>query len=148
MIYFLAEVVAADTQISGNWVLELVAKLFLGLGVLFTAVWAAYKKGQTNQSEVTIKQPVPTVETREAVTFAARNDLDDHIDRTDKSLTELWDAIDGERKIARDALGKIHRRLDEQSTATAKVQGTVDEVKSNVGKLLDLALAPKRPGTR
>ena len=46
MIELLAQ--TADTQVSGAWVLELVLKIFSGLGILFAAMWAAYKRGQKN----------------------------------------------------------------------------------------------------
>lgn len=121
------------------------------IGAAVIGVIKAFKAGEAKgkiSQEFTLKKPVPTVMTREEPAWATKPELEDHITRTDRHFQEVWDAIQGERGIARTALGQIHKRIDEQSLATAKVQGTVDEVKSNVSKLLDLALQRKPPGTR
>lgn len=135
----------ADAMISGDWVLKLVGALFTGAALVLGRYLG--RKEIQNESSVTLKKPVPTIQTREEPAWATKPDLDDHIDRTDQHFKEVWEAIQGERGVARVALGRIHERIDEQSLATARVQGTVDEVKSNVGKLLDLALN-RKPGTR
>lgn len=136
---------AAGEMLSGDWVLKLVGAMFTGAALILGRLWGR-KESETR--EVTLKKPVPTVVTREEPQWATRPDLDDHEARTKAEFSEVWKAIDGERKIARDALGNIHKRLDNQSTATATLQGTVNEVKDNVGKLLDLALHRKPPTGR
>jgi hypothetical protein len=149
MMQFLAEAAAAkpDFMISGNWLIGALVVLIPVIGGVWLKGRDVGRRLGENAREVTLKKPVPTVVTREEAAWATKPDLDEHINRTDKHFAEVWDAIQGERGIARVALGRIHERIDEQSLATARVQGTVDEVKSNVGKLLDLALN-RKPGTQ
>lgn len=135
-----------DFMISGNWLLGAIIAVIPILG----AVWIKAKQaGRTEAQEasVTVKKPVPTVTIREEPHWATKPDLDDHIDRTDKQFGEIWQAIQQERGIARTALSRIHERLDQQTTATATLQGSVEEVGKNVTLLLSRALNPK-PGTR
>jgi hypothetical protein len=102
-----------------------------------------WEKKRAESRDVTIKKPVPTVVTREEPAWATRPELVEHVERTEKQVAEVWDAIQTERGIAREALSRIHARLDMQSNATASLQGTVNEVKGSVGRLLDLALQRK-----
>lgn len=147
--WWMVDVLAnADTQVSGAWVLELIAKIFAGVAILIGAAWAAYRKGQaTPTMSATIKPPVPTITIREDEQWATQPDLEEHVQRTDKQFSEVWQAIQAERGIARTALGRIHERLDTQSGVTAKLQGSVDEVAKNVDRLLDLAMNPNKPRT-
>lgn len=140
----LADVAQTDPMISGNWLIGIIGALTTGAAAIIGKLMGR-KEGETSR-EVTLKKPVPTVVTREEPQWASRPDLEAHEERTANELKQVWEAIDGERKIAREALGRIHTRLDNQSTATATLQGTVNAVNSNVNKLLDLAL--KKPGTR
>ncbi len=145
----MAEVSAANQGRGGDGVWLSVAAI-TAIGAAVIGIVKAFKAGEAKgkiSQEFTLKKPVPTVMTREEPAWATKPELEDHIERTDKHFEEIWDAIQGERGIARTALSRIHERIDEQSLATAKVQGTVDEVKSNVSKLLDLALQ-RKPGTR
>ena len=144
----LAETARPDFMISGNWLIGALLLLIPVIGGVWIKAKAAGRSEGETSRQVTLKKPVPTVVTREEPAWATKPDLEDHEERTKQEFAQLWEAIDGERKIARDALGRIHGRLDKQSEATAKVQGTVDEVKSNVSKLLDIALQRKPPGTR
>ncbi len=135
---------ASDPMISGNWIIALI-------GAASTAVAAILGKGMGRREgetarEVTLKKPVPTVVTREEPLIATQAALQEHIDNTKEGLDQVWEAITAERGVARESLGKIHARIDQQSQATAKVQGTVDEVKATVGRLLDIALN-RKPGT-
>jgi hypothetical protein len=147
MIFSLMANAAPTGGGDGVW-LSVAAITAIGAAVIgvVKAFKAGEAKGKSSQ-EFTLKKPVPTVVTREEPAWATKPELEDHEERTKAEFAQLWEAIDGERKIARDALGRIHGRLDKQSEATAKVQGTVDEVKSNVSKLLDIALQ-RKPGTR
>ena len=76
MIELLAS--AVDPQLSGSWVLQLVAKLFAGFAILIGAAYAAYKKGQANaptSTERTLKSPVPTVTIKTEPVWASREEL-------------------------------------------------------------------------
>lgn len=148
MMHLLAETAAADpdTMISGKWLLAIIPAVIAALG----AVWVKAKSAGIKEatSKITIADQPVNVKTQADPVYAYRDDLDDHIARIDKTFTEVWDAIEGERKIARDALGKIHGRIDNQATSLATMTGTVKAINETLGKLLDLALGKKPPGTR
>jgi hypothetical protein len=122
------------------------------IGGLIASGYLGKKVGETKAEhrDVTVKQPVPTVTIREEESFLRREDFDDHMLRTDKQIGEIWEAIQAERNVARTALGRIHERLDAQTRVTATLQGSVEEVGKNVGRLLDLALQPpnRKPPAR
>lgn len=135
-----------DFMISGNWLIGALIALIPVLG----AVWIKAKQAgrtEAQESTVTVKKPVPTVTIREEAHWATKPELEAHEERTTNELKQIWEAIDGERKIAREALGRIHTRLDNQSTATATLQGTVNEVGQNVARILDVMMN-RKPGSR
>jgi hypothetical protein len=134
-----------DLMISGKWLIALAVAVIPALGAVWIKAKALGQK-EAQEASVTVKKPVPTVTIREEAQWATRPELEDHIERSDKQFCEIWQAIQAERGIARTALSRIHERLDNQTTATATLQGTVDEVKGTVAKLLDLALG-KKPQT-
>jgi len=125
---------ASDTQVSGAWVLELVVKIFTGLGVLFAAMWAAYKRGQTT-SEVTLKQPVPEVTTRQAPEFADQRLLTEHKERTDERFADIAQDID-----------QIHTRINALFKVVNLMEGQLGGLNENVSRLLDKAMGLP-PGT-
>ncbi len=136
----------ADPMISGEFVLKVIGAIFSGVLLLLGGRHIGKKEGETSR-DVTVKKPVPTIQIREEAHWATKPELEDHIERTDKRIGEVWDAIQAERGIARTALGRIHERLDAQTKATATLQGCVEEVGKNVNLLLSRALNQK-PGTR
>lgn len=147
---------AQQQHLTGDWVLELVAKIFGGFAVLIGAAYAAYKKGQANaptSTETTLKSPVPTVTIKTEPVWASREelakvqhelkelrtDVDHKLDRLLQGQAERTD-------VARVALGKVHKRLDDNTEDLALVRGELTQVNQNVGRLLDIAL--KKPGAR
>ena len=148
MMQILAEAATAapsppDTMISGNWITSLVVAVIMACGGIWlrSSGRKAGLKEATNN--ITIQDQPVSVRTHADPVYAYQDDLEDHIARIDKSFTEVWETIEGERTIARNGLGKIHARLDDQSKVTATLQGSVEEVGKNVGRLLDLALNRK-----
>ena len=133
MIELLAQ--TADTQVSGAWVLELVLKIFSGLGILFAAMWEAYKRGQTTSSEVTVKQPVPEVTTRVAPEFADQRLLSEHKERTDERFADIAEDID-----------QIHTRINALFKVVNVMEGQLSGLSENVSRLLDQAMSLP-PGT-
>lgn len=152
MMQILAEAATAaptppDTMISGNWITSLVVAVIMACGGIWlrSSGRKAGLKEATNN--ITIADQPVNVRTHADPIFAYQDDLEDHIARIDKSFTEVWAAIEGEREIARNALGKIHGRIDNQATSLATMTGTVKAINETLGKLLDLALG-KKPPTR
>jgi hypothetical protein len=139
----MAQVATEDFQISGKWLIALLVAIIPVVG----GVWLKGKSSGKSEVEnaVTLKKPVPTIVTREEEAWATKPDLEDHIERTEKQIHDIWEAIQAERGIARTALGRIHERLDVQTKVTAMLQGSVEEVGKNVDRLLDLALNRKPP---
>jgi hypothetical protein len=138
MTQLMAEVAGADPMISGNWLIGLIGALCTGAAAIIGKVMGR-KEGE-NSREVTVKKPVPTIQVREEAQWATKPDLEDHKNRTDKGFREVWEAIDGERKVARNALGNIHARIDKQVESLAKMEGSLESLETTTGKLLDLAL--------
>lgn len=64
----------ADAAISGGWVLKLIAQIFAGVGVLITAAWAAYKKGQQSPETTTKIKPNP-FKVKEVKALATKEEL-------------------------------------------------------------------------
>lgn len=145
MLSILADATPPDPMISGNWIIGVIGAIAAGIALV---IGKRQGRAETQENQVTLKKPIPTLTTREESQWATMPDLDDHIARTEKQLASVWEAIQMERGIARTALGRIHDRLDTQSKVTATLQGSVEEVGKNVGRLLDLALNRKPPTGR
>lgn len=94
-----------------------------------------------NQSnDVTIKRPVPTVETREKPVLAIKADVDSAIKRIEDQHNKCQQ-YQGEQRA------NIHHRLDDQVKALARMEGTLASVQQTTSTLLDLALQ-KKPSPR
>jgi hypothetical protein len=146
VIDFFAQVPTEDFQISGKWLIAVLVAIIPVIG----GVWLKGKSSGKNEVEnaVTLKKPVPTILTREEPAWATKPELVEHIERTERQIHDIWEAIQSERGIARTALSRIHERLDIQTKVTATLQGSVEEVSKNVSRLLDIAMNRKPPGTR
>jgi hypothetical protein len=140
----LATAASADPLISGDWLLKLIAAFFSGLaGLGVGRIWG--RKESAAQQDVTLKKPVPTIQTREEPAWATKPDLDDHIGWTRNEFTRVWGQFGTERTIDNDELNKIHDRINQQSLATASLKGSVEEIGKNVTQLLHLSLHGKTP---
>jgi hypothetical protein len=118
------------------------------VGVAVVAVIKAYRAGVQKGAavtETTIKKPVPTVTIREEASWAKQPDLDDHVGWTRDEFSRVWAQFVTERHIDNEELGKIHERINQQSTATASLKGSVEKIGENVSQLLHLALHGKTP---
>jgi hypothetical protein len=144
MMSYLAEAAGANDMVSLGALGAFIGTVLTAVGVFLAR--NKYKEQGAREAlsrTVTIAdQPVSFTQTAAP---ASQNDLDEHIARTDKQISSIWEAIQTERGIARTALSRIHERLDMQSKVTATLQGSVEEVGKNVGRLLDLALNRKPP---
>lgn len=151
LLILLANTPPADSLVSGAFTLKLVGGIFSGLGVLFTAVWMAYKKGQAAPStETTIKSPVPTVTVQPAMRWATHDELAavavevaELREDVDKKLDKLLAGQAEERKVAREALGKVHSRSDKNAEALAELKGELHGLSRNVERLLTIATQTK-----
>lgn len=142
---------AVTDSVSGEFALKLVGGIFTGLGILFAAVWAAYKKGQAAPStETTIKSPVPTVTVQQVQRWATHDELAavavevaELKSDMDRKLDRLLDGQQERGKVAREALNNVHRRMDASTEAVAELKGEMKQISSNVERLLALATTPR-----
>ena len=142
MLNLIAETATApDPMISGNWIIGLIGAL-TSLATLLIGKRQGIKEAA--DAHVTLKKPVPTIQTREEPAWATKPDLEDHIDRTDAHFAEVWKRFESDRAVARESANNMHKRLDKQSEATAGVAAALQEVKETTRTLLDLALHPTR----
>lgn len=96
LMMVLAQVTAAaDPQISGAWVLELVAKIFGGLAVVVAAVYAGYKKGDADRrtkGSVTIDgQPIEFKKQAPLVTWSDHSSLASRVERLEGHIDKMRD---------------------------------------------------------
>lgn len=137
----------ADPQISGAWVLELVAKIFAGLGVLFTAVWLAYKKGDADRKtkgSVTIDgQPIEFKKTPQQVSWSDHNNLVIRVGRMEERLDVMKDE-QGRRHV--EMLTAGHER---EMRITEALSNKLDQVATRWHERLDEVFGkPKTPPRR
>jgi hypothetical protein len=135
---------AADFMISGKWLIAFVVAVIPVLG----GVWIKAKqagRAEAQDNNVTLKKPVPTIQTREEPLWATKPDLEDHVGWTRGEFKRVWDQFGAERTIDNDELNKIHERINQQSLTTASLKGTVEKIGENVAQLLHLALHDKAP---
>ena len=148
MMQLLADAVHSNGD--GVW-LSVAAISALGgaaIGIV-KAFKAGVQKGKdTQDNNVTIKKPVPTIQVREEQRFVGRDEFIERAERIDAEHSRIWHQFGKEREIWNHEVENLVKRLDVQSTATAKLQGTVDEVNKTTGQLLTMALNRKPPGTR
>jgi hypothetical protein len=142
MMTLLAQAAAdADPMISGKWLIAAAVAIIGAVGGVLLKRWGL-EQGRSERHVTIADQPISFSQASPAAT---QTDLDAHIERVDKQISDIWVAIQAERGVARTALSRIHERLDLQSKVTATLQGSVEEVGKNVGRLLDLALNRKPP---
>jgi hypothetical protein len=97
------------------------------------------------QGNVTIDSPIPEVTTRPAAVFIVRSEFDELKADMEKNFDELKKAMAEERRIAREAQGRVHSRSDANAVALAELKGEVHGMSKNVERLLTLATNPKPP---
>lgn len=143
MMEFLANTTAAgaDPMISGEWLIKIIGAIFTGAALILGRYWG--RKEKENESSVTLKKPVPTIQTREEAAWATQPDLEDHVGWTREEFKRVWGQFGVERALHNNELTAIHDRINVQSAATATIKGSVDEIGKNVEQLLHLALHGK-----
>ncbi len=123
----------ADTMLSGNWVISLIV-------ALFAAASGSGVRAATGKREIT-NDPLRTLSVSE---YATRADLD----RIEKAIDELRDevrtALDNERTTAREALGKVHQRIDLVSASTSEIKGELKSISGNLELLLNRSIPNRR----
>lgn len=120
------------------------------IGVAIAAAIKAFKAGvqrgkEAQDNNVTLRKPVPTIQTREEPAWATKPELQDHVGWTRAEFLRVWGHFEAERGFDANELNKIHERINQQSLATASLKGTVEKVGENVAQLLHLALHGKTP---
>jgi len=120
----------SDTMISGKWLLDAIPVLSAAAVVIIGKNhWKNQAVREQATNDVTIKKPVPTIETREKPVWASKADLDTLASRHDLNIRN------------------VHHRLDDQVKALSRLEGTATATNDTVGKLLDIALS-KKPSPR
>ncbi len=109
--------------------------------------WKAKGRDEAQSNNVTIKPPVPIIQTREEQRWVAREEYLERWMRADEETARLWNQFGQERKIWNHEIESVQTRLAVQSADTANLQGTVNEVNKTVGQLLTIALN-RKPSTR
>ena len=116
----------ADPMISGKWLLDMIPVAAAAIAVLLGRNYYRNQGAKESQAaEVTIKKPVPTILTRERPVWATQAALDSLAAKHDSNIHN------------------VHRRLDDQVKALARLEGTATATNDTVGKLLDIALGKK-----
>lgn len=147
MMELLANAAQDDFLISGKWLIALAVAVIPALG----AVWIKAKQTglkEAQESSVTLKKPVPTIQTREEPLWAKDSDLKDHVAWTRNEFGRVWNQFGTEREIDNAELTKIHERINQQMNATSNLKGSVEEIGKNVSQLLHLSLHGKTPNRR
>lgn len=76
--------------------------------------------------------------------YVTHSEFTAHMDRVEGDISEIKESLEGERSIARTAIGNIHKRIDALSEKLgdrlSRLEGSVDGIKGTTDKLLDLAL--------
>jgi hypothetical protein len=120
------------------------------IGVAIAAAIKAFKAGvqrgkEAQDNNVTLKKPVPTIQTREEPAWATKPELFDHIGWTREEFNKVWMHFETERGLDNVELTKIHERINQQSMMTSSLKGTVENISETVTQLLHLALHGKTP---
>jgi hypothetical protein len=148
MMLLLAAAAAAgpDTQISGAWVLELVAKIFAGLGVLFTAVWVAYRKGDADRKtkgSVTIDgQPIEFKKSAKQVSWSDHNNLVTRVGRMEARLDTMQD------EQARRHVEMLTAGHEREMRITDALTNKLDQVATRWHERLDEVFGKPKPPPR
>jgi hypothetical protein len=142
----------AETGAGGEGLYISVAAI-AALGVAIAAVIKAFKAGvqkgkEAQDNNVTLKKPVPTIQTREEPQWATKPDLQDHIGWTRDEFNRVWDQFGAEREIFNGDLNNMHERINAQSTAVAELMGGVEKIDQNVSRLLDIQLGKSNGPTK
>ena len=129
--------------VSGELMLKIIGAIFSGILLLLGGRQLGKKEAQ--ESNVTLKKPVPTILTRSEAPFATQPDLEDHVVWTRAEFQRVWGQFGVERTMHNNELTAIHERINQQAQATATIKGSMEEIAKNVAQLLHLALNGKTP---
>lgn len=113
------------------------------LGWLMALVLLALKIWETARGRPLVPQPLMT---RAEADVATRKELEDAEQRLEAELVEIKGRLDDERNVARESLGKVHRRIDALVSSTSEMRGALKGVSDNVNLLVRLQMGGS-PGT-
>ena len=125
VLSMLADASAADPLwIQNFWVVVVVPTVTSGGTWLMLKL--AQKRNVTGQVEVTQNPPLATKADLAAVEV-----------RLEGRMTKVESAIEAERGVAREGLGRVHGRIDRVAERLAELGGKMDETNKNVRTLLE-----------
>jgi hypothetical protein len=118
------------------------------IGAITTLVVGVIGKLKVDQakaqaSDVTLRKPVPTIETREKPVLVTKTDLDAHLNRIDGTIKEVKDSQVAYSNTNRVQTDQLHHRLNDQVKALSRMEGTLSSVQETTNTLLHLALGKK-----
>lgn len=131
-----------DFMVSGNWIIGMMIAIIPVLG----GVWIKAKQAgrtEATDSNITLKKPVPTIQTREEQRYVAREEFSSRMAGLEETTEKIWEQFKTERLIWNREIEILNQRMGAQTQATAELQGTVHEVNKTVGQLLAIALNRK-----
>ena len=108
---------------SGEWVLELVTKIFVGVAALITAAWAAYKKGQAAPTTMTKIKPNP-LKVREEKPLATKDELKETEARLVVRISRVEDSVD---EIRDDQTKQFRMLLESGAEREMRVMAKIDQ---------------------
>ena len=144
----MADAAPVDSLVSGNWIIAVIGAVASGAALFWGKSQKDEKDKAMNMKTTIEDQPVGI---RVHEDFVTHGELSEHIGRIEGDISGIMIAMEGERGIARIANGNLHKRMDSMSEnlggRMGKIEGTVEGIKGNTDKLLDIALNhnPKGP---
>ncbi len=138
----IAEVIAANSEpmVPGNWIIAVIGALSTAAALIIGKLQG---RKEAESREVTLKKPVPTVQTREEPRWATLPELEDLERRMMDLIREIKTRLEADRAAAREAHGNTHKRIDDIVQVLAELKGFTTQIDENVDKLLNLALHKK-----
>jgi hypothetical protein len=118
------------------WITPFVVAIIGALGMR-KARLKGREEGKASMSMTVDGQPI---ETKHSPIFVEAKILDDHLDRIDQQIRDLWEGISEDRKTARDSLGKVHKRIDDAVGQLNQLDGRAEGIEGITGRLLDIQL--------
>lgn len=127
----------SDPMISGKWLLDAIPVLAAAAVLIIGKNhWKVLGAKEQASNDVTIKKPVPTLETREKPIYALKADVEAALCRFQDSHNKCQIFQDSQHLANQ-------KRLDDQVKALARMEGTLTSVQDIANTLLSLALQRK-----
>ena len=133
------QMMADAQQLSGDWALALVGKIFGGLALLIGAVLTGLKHGQKKerqrqQGDVTLKSPIPTVPTQKVFgppTWDQHVALEQRVTRSEAEIKDLRE------KQSKQLIDLLHAGAERESRIIDKIDSVARAIHARIDKFRD-----------